>query len=188
MRSVSVYIFQKTAETSAKRKENGSRAAKRGKDFRDMKKGANYVSLRECPKPFEELKSLAHKGSGSSLVKLQRPREAPQSVNQQAKDVTTSKQTKREREKMLARLRQCTQRLAEMGHEVGGKNKPKVESKEEPEQQTGAAVSVGQHGGKRVTVTTTKQTKERGSARKCSPGCASERSDRSRQRPKACEE
>ena len=81
---------------------------------------------------------------------------------------------------MLARLRQCTQRLAEMSHEVvGGKNKPKAESKEEPEQQTGAAVSVGQHGSKRVTVTTTKQTKERGSARKCSPGCASERGDRS---------
>ena len=60
-------------------KEKKTAAAKRGKDFRDMKKDANYASLRERPaKPFEELKSLAYKGSGSSLVKLQRSREAPQ--------------------------------------------------------------------------------------------------------------
>jgi len=80
-------------------------------------------------------------------------------VTQQAKDATTSKQTKGEREKMLDILRQRRKCLAEMGQKVGGK-KAKAESKEEPEQQTGAAVSVGQHGNKEATpATTTKQTK-----------------------------
>ena len=77
---------------------------------------------------------------------------------------------------MLDRLRQRKKRRAEMGQKVGGK-KAKAESKEEPEQQTGAVQPF-----RWASMGTRKQqpqprSRQRGSARKCSPGCASERSD-----------
>lgn len=146
-----------------------SAAAKRGKDFREDKKGTGYMSLRKAPQPFAKLKivqKLNSKKIRPPPMKVVQPANSGAvSTVVQAKDAeeqAPADETKKEREKRLACLRQRKKRK-EDGPKVM-KKKPatgaeRMRALREREEEADRLAQAAQEKDKKKTAKSTASTK-----------------------------